>query len=258
MTVIIPFQNHQPAILGRTHALELLHRVVEPSHDEESDGEGMSDQYAILGKVGLGKITMEGTEQVVDAVVHIRSGLTTRKTIIENAIFPSFATNPVEIFIASQVSPFLFAQSWLLVVSELLAWKRLCHAFECGACAPKRGDVEIQLLVLYQLLQLLAGLGCLFPSLVSQFDGIVGNAGEKMRMDVRFTFTMSDKYDSLRFHHFLSCFSREVVVGGVYSFFLQRAVSPCFGGMLSDIFEQQVVERLLVLILVLMECSLTV
>ena len=53
-------------------------------------------------------------------------------------------------------------------------------------------------------------------------------------MDVRLTFTMSDKYDSLRFHLFLSCFSREVVVGGVYSFFLQRAVSPCFGGMLFD------------------------
>ena len=33
---------------------------------------------------------------------------------------------------------------------------------------------------------------------------------------------------------FLSCFSREVVVGGVYSFFLQRAVSPCSNGMLSD------------------------
>ena len=71
MTVIIPFQNHQPAILGGAHALELLHRVVEPSHDEESDGEGMSDQYAILGKVGLGKIAVEGTEQVVDAVVYI-------------------------------------------------------------------------------------------------------------------------------------------------------------------------------------------
>ena len=234
MPVVIPFQNHQLAILGRTHALELLHRVVEPSHDKESDGEGMSDQYAILGEVGLGEITMEGTEQVVDTVVHIRCGLTTRKTIIENAIFPSFATNLVEIFIASQVSPFLFAQSWLLVVTELPAWKRLCHALECGACAPKGGNVEIQLLFSDQILQPLTGMERLFPTLVSQFDGIVGNAGEKMRMDVRLAFAMSDKYDSLRFHHFLSCFSREVVVGGVYSFLLQRAVSPCFGGMLFD------------------------
>ena len=101
-------------------------------------------------------------------------------------------------------------------------------------------------------------MGGLFPSLVSQFDGIVGNTGEKMRIDVRLAFTMSDKNDSLRFHHFLSCFSREVVVGGVYSFFLQRAVSPCFGGMLFDYGVNVHIRACSVLILVLMEYSLTV
>ena len=56
---------------------------------------------------------------------------------------------------------------------------------------------------------------------------------------------------------FLSCFSREVVVGGVYSFFLQRAVSPCFGGMLFDYGVNVHIRACSVLILVLMECSLT-
>ena len=82
--------------------------MVEPAHDEQTDGQGMGNQYAVFREVGFGKIAVEGAEQVIDTVVYIRSSFATWETIIEDAVFPSFPTNLVEIFITAEVSPFLF------------------------------------------------------------------------------------------------------------------------------------------------------
>lgn len=97
--------------------------MMEPAHDEETDGQGMGNQDAVFRKIGLGEIAMERSEQIIDTVVYIRSSFATRKTIIEDAVFPSFPTNFVEILVTTEVSPFLFPQTGFFVVSELLPWK---------------------------------------------------------------------------------------------------------------------------------------
>ena len=39
--------------------------MVEPAHDEQTDGQGMGNQYAVFREVGFGKIAVEGAEQVI-------------------------------------------------------------------------------------------------------------------------------------------------------------------------------------------------
>ena len=68
----------------------------------------MSNQHTIFRVIIPGKIPVQRTQQIINAIVDICSGFTTGNTIIKNSVFPTFSAYLVKIFVAPQIPPLLF------------------------------------------------------------------------------------------------------------------------------------------------------
>ena len=77
----------------------------------------------LVGIVLVAEIAVQRTQQVVDAVVDIRAGLTARETVVESTIGGSLRLKPFQLPIGTQIAPLLLPQARLLAVAELASGK---------------------------------------------------------------------------------------------------------------------------------------
>lgn len=65
----------------------------------------MSNQHTIFRVIIPGKIPVQRTQQIINAIVDICSGFTTGNTIIKNSVFPTFSAYLVKIFDCTSDTP---------------------------------------------------------------------------------------------------------------------------------------------------------
>lgn len=92
---------------------------MEKAHNKKPDCQSVGNEYTILRKINFGKISMEASEQIVYTIVDIRASFAAGNAVIKASVFAPFATYIVKLFLAPQIAPFLFPQSWFLIICEL-------------------------------------------------------------------------------------------------------------------------------------------
>lgn len=141
--IVVEFEYDESTVDGRHHLFKLFDSEMKKAHEEKADGESVGNHHAIVGVGCFLKIAVQAAQQVVDAVVDIRSGFASGNTVVEDAVIAALLADTVKFFGRTQVSPFLFAQARLFAVVKFVAFECFCHALKCGACPPEGRHIEI-------------------------------------------------------------------------------------------------------------------